>query len=66
MALATLAWSLRVDYRFFRDTTGRSRNGALGDVALHRAISWPGIFGYFLGWAVWTEFGPEVGQWLHG
>jgi hypothetical protein len=64
MALAALGWSLRLDYRFFRDATSRSRGGALRDLVLHRAMSWTGIFVYFLGWAAWTEYGREAARWL--
>ena len=64
ISVAALVWSLYLDFRYFRDAAGRSIGGALRDVALHRAIAWAGIFGYFLGWAGWTEYGPEVARWM--
>jgi hypothetical protein len=64
MFAAALVWSLFVDFHYFRDANGRSRGGALRDVALHRAIAWTGMGVYFLGVAAWTEYAPEVARWI--
>jgi hypothetical protein len=55
-----LGWSLRIDWRFFRETLGRSARQALRDLAVHRAVEWTGIVGYFLGIALWYQVLPEV------
>ena len=55
-----LIWSLRIDWRFFRDTLGRSPRQALRDLAIHRAIEWTGIVAYFLGIALWYEALPSL------
>jgi hypothetical protein len=53
-------WSLRIDWRFFQDTLGRSPRQALRDLAVHRAIEWIGIVAYFLGVALWYEALPTL------
>ena len=54
-----LVWSLRIDWRFFRDGLGRSPRQAVRDLAVHRAIEWIGVVAYFLGIALWYQVLPE-------
>jgi hypothetical protein len=53
-----LVWSLRIDWRFFRETLGRSPPQALRDLAVHRAVEWIGVVAYFLGIALWYQVLP--------
>ena len=55
-----LVWSLRVDWRFFRGTLGRSPRQALRDLVIHRAIEWTGGVAYFLGIALWSDVLPGL------
>ena len=55
-----LVWSLRIDWRFFRDTLGRSPRQALRDLVVHRAIAWTGGVAYFLGIAIWYDVLPGL------
>lgn len=58
--LPPVAWAAYADYRFFRDVCHRPRRAALGDLALHRAVAWPLVVGYFLGAPIWTEIVPAL------
>src|SRR5262245_60211599 len=55
-----LVWSLRLDWRFFRETLGRAPRQALRDLAIHRAVEWIGIVTYFLGIALWFDELPAL------
>jgi hypothetical protein len=63
-SVVPLAWSLRIDFRFFRDEFMLPAESALRRVVAHRAIAWTGIIGYFLGIALWSEQVPELIEWL--
>lgn len=47
VAIAVSAWSVYVDFRFFRSTCERGRLAAIRDVAVCRLLSWPVIFAIF-------------------
>lgn len=55
-----LGWSLRIDWRFFRDTLGRSPRQALRDLVVHRTIEWVGGVAYFFGIALWSDTLPGL------
>lgn len=55
-----LVWSLGIDWRFFRETLGRSPRQALRDLAIHRGIEWIGGVAYFLGMALWSDQLPAL------
>jgi len=54
-----LAWSLRIDWGFFRETFGRPQH-AWRDLMIHRAIEWIGVGMYFLGIALWYDVLPGL------
>lgn len=60
MALAVLLRTAYLDFRFFLEAMNRSPRAALGDVVLHRAISWTAAAVYFGGFAGW----PIVARWV--
>jgi hypothetical protein len=52
-ALVPLAWSLRIDFVFFREVMKRTGRDALRDLLLQRAAGWIGVVLYFLGNTMW-------------
>jgi hypothetical protein len=62
--VVVLFWSLYIDFHFFREVQQRSTAGALGDLALHRLISWIGFVAYFVGLGAWSVVAPLFEQWL--
>jgi hypothetical protein len=44
VTVATLLWSLYIDYCFFRFLLGRTRSSAIGSLAAQRLVSWSLIF----------------------
>jgi hypothetical protein len=55
MSTLPLLWSLRVDFRFFRDVKARAPRAACLDLLVHRAVGWGLALTYFLGVAAWPE-----------
>lgn len=55
--IVPIAWSVRVDLRFFRTVLARSSSAAIADAVVFRAIAWTLGIGYFLGIAIWAELG---------
>lgn len=63
-AVIPVAWSVRIDLQFFRQTLQRSRRSAVLDIVMNRAVSWTLAIAYFLGIAIWAEFSPGVLHWM--
>lgn len=53
--LAPIAWSVWIDFHFFREVAERAPRGAVWDLLLHRAIAWPLTLVYFFGIALRPE-----------
>ena len=62
VAVAGIVWSAALDLAFFRDALGRTRAAAVRDTLLFRAIEWPLVTLYFLGFAI----RPMVTEWFRG
>ncbi len=56
-----IAWSAYIDFHFFREVLQRPAGGAVGHVALVRAVGWSGAIVYFLGYAIWPEIVGRIG-----
>jgi hypothetical protein len=59
-AVVPFLWSLRVDWRFFRDTLHHSPREARRDLVVSRAIVWAGGVAYFFGIALWSDVLPGL------
>ncbi|HKW00784.1 MAG TPA: hypothetical protein VJN96_13245 [Vicinamibacterales bacterium] len=59
-AAVPFLWSLRIDWRFFRETLGRSPREARRDLVVSRAIAWIGGVAYFFGIALWSDVLPGL------
>jgi hypothetical protein len=59
-AAVPFVWSLRIDWRFFRETLGRSPRQALRDLVVCRAFVWVGGVAYFFGIALWSDTLPGL------
>ena len=55
--IVPIAWSVKVDLRFFRTALARSSRAAIVDVVAFRAMAWTIGLAYFLGIAIWAELG---------
>lgn len=64
--LLPLAWSLWIDFHYFREVMDRSAAGAVKDVVLHRAIAWGGAFAYFVGPSIANDPLRGLRQWTGG
>lgn len=62
--LIPLAWSLYIDFHFFREVMDRTSGGATKAVILHRLIAWIGFIAYFDGRAAWSEVWPRLAAWI--
>jgi len=58
-AAAALVASIRVDWRYFRQSLGRTASRAAVDVVMQRAIAWSATLTYFLVTAV-----PKLGSFI--
>lgn len=58
-----IAWSLAIDFRFFREGVGRTTREACRDLAIQRSLSWSAIVAYFFGIAIVGEVVPQVIGW---
>lgn len=52
--LVPAAWSVWIDYHFFREVLAESPRGARRAVLVNRTIGWVGAIGIFLGIAIWS------------
>src|SRR5262245_54501626 len=50
-----IAWSLYIDFSFFRSVLRRSTTGAVRDLALQRLISWSLIIAIIAAPTIWSE-----------
>jgi hypothetical protein len=55
LTLLPLLWSLRLDFKFFRDVKARAPRAALFDLLMQRTIGWGLALTYFFGIAVRPE-----------
>jgi len=63
-ALVPAAWSIYIDFHFFREVAKRSAMGAVADIVVHRAIAWTGAAVYFLGIVAWSVADSSLARWM--
>jgi hypothetical protein len=55
MAAVALVWSLYIDFCFFRQVLGYSRQRAAWSLLAHRAVAWIIFLLIFGGGSLWSE-----------
>jgi hypothetical protein len=59
--IPTSVWSACLDLQFFREVLPCPDGKAVRDLILQRVLGWTGIFGSFLGIAIWAQIAAWIG-----